>query len=281
MSDVKENDPVPAVTEETATGATAEIFADIRHTLDVDVVNLIWRHLATIPGALAWVWDSLKPLYLSSARRPAAQVRKTLALPSVPPLSKDALVLVGVDAQALASIRTVLDGYQHTNALALVCFSAFLARFGTRQNSFKVTPRTLDADDLHVPPGRAVLPRLISIPEMHPPLASLIYELNGFGEDSDPALVASMYRHLAHWPPYLALIRTLLAPLHETGELRSLVATTRRLGDELGADLSREISPTARAFDVEPILRAIDRFLRHPIARMTSVCALIARSTPR
>ncbi len=41
--------------------------------------------------------------------------------------------------------------------------------------------------------------------EMRPTLANLIYELNGFGEDGDTALVASMYRHLAHWPAYLAL----------------------------------------------------------------------------
>jgi hypothetical protein len=53
--DDKQNDPVLAISEELATGATAEIFADIRHTLDVEMVNLIWRHLATIPGSLAWV----------------------------------------------------------------------------------------------------------------------------------------------------------------------------------------------------------------------------------
>ncbi len=41
------SDPVPAITEHTATGTIAEIFADIRDTLDVEVVNLIWRHLAT------------------------------------------------------------------------------------------------------------------------------------------------------------------------------------------------------------------------------------------
>ena len=50
------SDPVPAVTEAAATGETAAIFADIRQVLGVDVVNLIWRHLATIEGALPWAW---------------------------------------------------------------------------------------------------------------------------------------------------------------------------------------------------------------------------------
>ena len=39
------SDPVPAIAEAAATGAIAEIFADIRGVLRVEVVNLIWRHL--------------------------------------------------------------------------------------------------------------------------------------------------------------------------------------------------------------------------------------------
>jgi hypothetical protein len=46
------SDPLPAIAEAAATGKTARIFADIRHVLGVEVVNLIWRHLATIPDAL-------------------------------------------------------------------------------------------------------------------------------------------------------------------------------------------------------------------------------------
>jgi hypothetical protein len=57
------SDPVPAVTEAAATGETAAIFADIRQVLGVDVVNLIWRHLAITDGALHWAWQALRPLY--------------------------------------------------------------------------------------------------------------------------------------------------------------------------------------------------------------------------
>ena len=68
------SDPVPAITEANATGEIAEIFADIRRVLRVDVVNLIWRHLATIPGALPRAWDSLRPL-ISTARWAPRQQR--------------------------------------------------------------------------------------------------------------------------------------------------------------------------------------------------------------
>ncbi len=55
-------DPIPAIREEDATGDVAAIFGDLRATLGIPLVNLIWRHLATIPGGLAWVWTLVKPL---------------------------------------------------------------------------------------------------------------------------------------------------------------------------------------------------------------------------
>ncbi len=63
------SDPVAAIVETDAGGQTATIFADIRETLGVEVVNLIWRHLATMPGVLEWDWGELKPLYRRLLRR--------------------------------------------------------------------------------------------------------------------------------------------------------------------------------------------------------------------
>jgi hypothetical protein len=289
MTSLVDSDPVPAIGELAATGETAEIFADIRSTLDVEVVNLIWRHLATFPGALQWAWASVKPLYLGPAIVPADNIRRTLVLPHLPPLSQDTLRAAGLDVSALSSIRAILDSYQHTNALALVCFSAFLTRFQSAEASQKVTPFLVDSDKSYfppsrvsyVPPSRVALPRLIPMTEMHPSLANLIYELNGFGEDGDTALVASLYRHLAHWPTYLALVRTILVPLQESGELQVLLAAARRLGHSLGAALASELSTTAPHSDIEAVLHSVRRFVRHPIARMTGICALVGCATPR
>lgn len=71
------SDPVPAIAEASATGAVAEIFADIRTVLGVEVVNLIWRHLATIPDALPWAWRMLRPLYADGTIRAEAQALYT------------------------------------------------------------------------------------------------------------------------------------------------------------------------------------------------------------
>jgi hypothetical protein len=245
-------DPVDAVTEADARGATAAIFADIRATLAVEVVNLVWRHLATMPGALEWVWSTLKPLYLGAARDAADDVRRNLDLPAVPPLSADTLHAAGLDDSAQAGIRAILASYHHTNALALVAFSAFLARTG--HGAGAPPPRiAAPAGIAHV--SRAALPRLTPLAELAPPVARLVDELNRFGEDTDTALVASMYRHLSHWPGYLALVRTLLIPL-----------------------LPMIAPPPAPA--VGQASAAVRRFVDHPIARMTAICALMRRATP-
>lgn len=275
-----QSDPVPAITEKDASGATADIFADIRGTLNVEVVNLIWRHLATMPGALEWVWGSLKPLYQGPALQRAEQVRRDLRLPGAVAFSRDTLSVAGIDDPALASIGAILDSYQHTNALALVCFSAFLSRFESgaiAQDGIK--PEAANAA-VHAAAARVTLPRLVPVAEMPPSLARLVQELNEFGEDSDPALVASMYRHLSHWPSYLALVRTLLAPLQEQGALISLLAETRKFGAEIGAELVPYMAAPTPGPETGPALAAIKRFVDHPIARMTGVCALIRRATP-
>jgi hypothetical protein len=281
MTNPTQSDPVPAIGENDAVGSTAEIFAEIRETLNVDVVNLIWRHLATMPGALEWVWYSLKPLYQGPAISRAECVWDNLALPQIPSFSCDVLSVTAIDNAALASIRKILDSYQHTNALALVCFSAFLVRFDASTPEQIQAPTTGGQSKGSSPlVERAPLPRLIPVAEMPPALARLVHELNEFGEDSDPDLVASMYRHLAHWPGYLALVRTLLVPFHRSGELKSVVARVRTFGEELGGQMASDISTTPPYQEVEHILDTVRRFVRHPIARMTGICSLIRTATP-
>ena len=279
MSASASADPVEAVTEADADAAIATIFADIRDTLDVGVVNLIWRHLATMPGALEWVWSALKPLYLGPAPAAANDVRRGVVMPAITRFSPDTLAAAGLDAEAQAGIRNILDSYYHTNALALVALSAFLSSVEDGQREPARASTDADAGTARTP-HRIALPRLTPISEMPPPVARLVDELNSFGEDSDTALVASMYRHLSHWPSYLALTRTLLAPLDRSGDLHRLVAGTRRLGEDHGRRLAPLLSLSAPPDAANQAIAAVRRFVSHPIARMTAVCALMRNATP-
>ena len=123
---------VPSILEADARGEIAEIYADIRKVLGTSVVNLIWRNLATMPGALPWTWSTVRPLYLGAAPLHAEAVRRTIALPDLPGFSADTLLAAGIDQSDQAIIRNVLDSYQYTNALALVVLSALLAHYEPR-----------------------------------------------------------------------------------------------------------------------------------------------------
>jgi len=96
---------VPSILESEARGEIADIYADIRKVLGTSVVNLIWRNLATMPGALEWTWSTVRPLYLGDAPLHAEAVRQTIALPDWPGFSTDTLLAAGVDETERALIR--------------------------------------------------------------------------------------------------------------------------------------------------------------------------------
>jgi hypothetical protein len=90
-----------------------------------------------------------------------------------------------------------------------------------------------------------------------------------------------MYRHLAYWPAYLALVRTMLVPLQQQGRLNVLTQSTRALGHAHGAILVRQLKPPPPPETLQPALASCRLFVEHPIARMTGICALIRRATGR
>jgi len=264
---------VPSILESDAKGETAEIYADIRKVLGTSVVNLIWRNLATMPGALSWTWSTVRPLYLGAAPLHAEAVRSTIALPDWPKFSADTLLAAGIDESDQGIIRNVLDSYQYTNALALVVLSALLAHYEPRPAD------TVTAATAAPKPAGIKIPELPPMDALDPEVAALIEELNTFGEDREPQLIASMYRHLAYWPSYLALVRTMLAPLQRDGRLNALTLSTRALGHAHGAVLASHLKPSAPPDTLKDALASCRLFVEHPIARMTGLCALIRRAT--
>jgi hypothetical protein len=198
------SDPLPAVTEAAATGETAEIFADIRRVLGVEVVNLIWRHLATIPQALPWVWRMLRPLYLDGTiATEAMALHGDLELPKLPPFPAEALAAVDLLGGDIGVISNVLAAYDRTNAMALIALSALLCRLdGERRAPDTAVSRALEeASELAV---LIPLPVLPSIAELSPATAQLVSTLNRSARDergrSSPACIATWRTGRPTWP---------------------------------------------------------------------------------
>lgn len=265
-------DPVAAVTEDEATGETAAIFADIRAVYGVSVVNLVWRHLATLPDALPWVWGCVRPAYVAGAvAGAAAGFRAAQSLPEADPISPAEKAASGLDAAARAGIGAVLAAYDRTNAMALVALSAVLARL----EGAEAGPRQPPAPDS--PPAMR-LPRLPALDDMAPATASLVLRLNRLGASESAPLLASMYRHLSYWPACLDLAWDRLAPLETAGLLAPAIAASRALGRREAAGLLGWMPEAAPPGNPLELHGAISQFVEGPIDRMAVNCAVLRRA---
>ena len=260
-------DPIAAVAESEATGAVAETFADIRQTTGVPVVNLIWRHLATIEGGLDWAWGAAKPIYAGGQAALAAKRlfdRVPLAMPE--PLPPGALRAVGVPDGDLGTLRAVVDAYTLGNGLNLLALGALLAA------PAGPVPAAIE------PPAQTAavpLPGILSQGDVAPHVWDLVLALNRFGAREDEPILASLYRHLAHWPGLLALTHAGFAPLAADGRLKAAQATTRSMALAESGRLAHLRARSGPAPDAAHA--AVEDFTAHVITRMVPICLALSR----
>jgi hypothetical protein len=254
------NDPLPAIAEAQASGQVADLFADIRATVGVRVVNLVWRHLATLDGALPWAWAAVKPLYLDGLPDAAmADFHRTMDVPRLASLAGD----------EPASVDAVLASYDHSNTInlfALGALRAWLNGQAAGEGGIAPGPRKA-APDLQ-------LPRLASEDDVAPETWALVLRLNKFGDQPQPLILASMYRHLAHAPSFLRRVEAALAPVEADGSLRRAILANRNTAAALAGSLAREISAErpAQAGEIE---KAVGLFVDHAIGKMVTICRAI------
>jgi hypothetical protein len=273
------SDPVPAIAEASATGAVAEIFADIRRVLGVEVVNLIWRRLATIPDALPWTWGMLRPLYTDGTVAEEAQtLHGRLSLPHLPSLPHDLLAAIGLGSDELTTIRNILAAYDRTNAMALVAFSALLCRLD--EPPAAMSQLRVDRPRPSPEPALIPLPPLPSLESLQEPVANLVLTLNRFGTRRENPVLASMYRHLAYWPGYLALNWALIAPLDADGSLEAAIEDALAKARTQAARLAVELhAPPIDPTTAGAIRTAVEPFAGDVIAKMVVICALLRAAT--
>ena len=262
-------DPVPAITEADATGETAEIYADIRATLGIGVVNLIWRHLATMDGALPWVWSAIRPVYVSgSAAREAAVLFDGLGLPEMPLFPPSALRLAGVAGGNRETVIAILDSYNRGNSLNLIALSALDTKPSGAAPSASM--RTVEAVDRPIP-------ALPSMEELKPDVRDIVLALSELGAGPDDRIIPSLYRHLAGWPGFLGLAWTAIAPLHHDGRLKVLMERGWSAAHQHAGCIAGEVSRGPEPASAAEARAGIEEFKRTAISRMVPVAMIIRR----
>lgn len=229
------------LTESDARGEIAVIYDEIRRFCAVPYVSSLQRHLATRANWLPWAWAAIRPLFASGvAPRAAWTAAAQVSAPGLPPLSRPALRLLGVDAAGEASIRAVCELFARVSPTNLM-FSALLRAQLERSAgegasaACAARPNTVQAP----PPALPDLPALVDLEAVPAALRATLLQLGN--EVAGRPFVPGLYRMLGHWPAYLAHIATELGPRFDD-------ALTTRCCDELAARVD------AAALDLLPDL---------------------------
>jgi hypothetical protein len=257
------HDPVAAISEAEATGETAAIFSDIRQTMQIPFITSIWRTLVDVEGGLSAAWALAKPLYESG--QPAAallRLREQAVLPLPEPLAPGQLSCAGVSAEDLAVIRALIAAYNRSNGLNLMALTGLVA------------PPAGAPPDASVPPDPPPWPQLPPLPapvDIPADVWTFLYHINRFGAVPGEEGLATIWRHLAHWPGLLAVIYTGLAPLQQDGTIQRSTQHVLEIAQTEGARLAHLRPEVVRL--PEAARRMIGNYVRNPglVARMVAI----------
>lgn len=276
------------VPEHAATGALAAIYEDIKRQLQAPMVNLVYRHLATVPGGLEWAWASIRPVIVDGTVARAAQhLADAAQRQPLPELPVTALRALGVDREAERQITDILGAYNRANPrnLVSVCCLLLLLERGDEHGGGLPVPKLRGTGTDGSPGVVPRLPAMIDPREMDATTAALVADFSGHRRDGDRVIVPSLFRHLARWPQFLAVAWTLLRPLAASGVIEAAAddvaqrahAVARQITADADGRLPRLRLPSP---DTRPQLAHQLATFVPTISTMVEIGALLSRSVP-
>lgn len=270
-------EPLPEIRENEAPPEVAAVYAEIRAATGLPFVNLIWRHLATLPGALPWAWGALRPAAQAGRVAAAAQrVAARLEPPPTPPIEAGQLSAVGVHEKAahggLPTIRRVIDAYNRGNACNLVGLTALLAAL--EGDAAGEEPPSAAADASGAAPAMGELPPLPRLGELDDRARRSVEGLASGHAGFAAGAVPSLYLHLAYWPGFLELARGRIEQL-PFDDLRQRACGAAQ--EEAKGLVPRTAPPDESR---EATSQALERFARGLIPEMLPIGLALRRALP-
>lgn len=275
-------DVIATISEKEADPSLTAVFTDIKKTLGVPFVNLIWRHLATIPGGLEMTWSLAKPLYDSKALNESARAlrQQTTLVNRMTPWPDSVRTTLGLSTQDKSEIVLLLEDYGHANSRALLVLSYLHASlsaasiFGSEgepkgsHTSTLIDPlaRVEHNKDVLIKPARP----LPATADLNASVVTLIKILNTFGEPMPSPAEPSLYRHLSYWPSFLAAFWLAVEPMERQGLLvREGINMRERASSTVNQwKLATDMPEAIATASVSQVLKSLEHFTYAVIPRM-------------
>lgn len=273
---------VAQIPERDAAPEVAALYEDIRRVTGTPLVNLIYRHLATMQGALPWVWSLIRPLVLDGTIEAAAdRVGAAAHLPVLAAFSAAELQHAGIGDAEETLVRRVLWAYNRGNRLNMVSLSAvWLLLDEGATNVPRSAPLVAQRADTVEEASLPSIPPIRTPDSLDSETTARLSEIAAL--HSGGGVLPSLYLHLANWPGFLALAYERLIPPLRDGAVR-------RGGDEVARRVAREARGIAArmttdlpapAGHISALHAVLDTFAHSLIPEMIPVGGSLARALP-
>ncbi len=246
--------------EADATGELRQTYGEIRRLSAVPMVALIYRHLATIPGALEWAWSALGPAMRAGTLQDRAwRCAERARVPRQPAIPSAALRAVGIDEADQRAIAQILDAYNRANPVNIMAVRCLSLLLEGKPSGGGVA----SSPDWQPPAAIASLPPMVNPQVMPPVVRELALLLTDRGpSDAPSSLWPSLYRHLAHWPAFLGYAAVVVPP-----EFEAIDAAAARLRQQVDAAAETIVAnlppaPAPRGVEAQQLQSAIAQFSR-------------------
>ena len=143
---------LPEIPINEATGVTLEINQSIEAALGVRLVNLVYRHLATFPGALEWAWAVVgagfqQGVYRDQSCTLIQHGERLLNNVAVQP--KISMRGCGLNSCEMNAIRLTLAAYNRANPMNALSLRAASIALSARSRPSEVRTRSTEVATPH------------------------------------------------------------------------------------------------------------------------------------
>ena len=210
-------DPVSVIDEKEAIGETAKIFKDIRETMNIPLITSIWRSLAEIDDSLKKIWTIARPIYeTQNPEKKLNEIIEEIKLPLLPKYTDDELSKCRLTPKDWEEILIILKAYNRSNGMNMVVLHSII-----KQNFPSCLKIQKNNKKKIIWP---VLQKLQKKEEIKPNIWQLVCNVNSIcAPNGKNSHVATLWRHLAHWPFFLEIMYIKLSKLSEEKVLQSLL----------------------------------------------------------
>jgi hypothetical protein len=229
---------------ENATGDIKDIYNAIETALGVRLVNLVYRHLATVPGALEWAWSTVGPVFQNGKfAECATALGSDGEIPASVDTSMDAgvsLCLAGLSEDHGNRVVETLDAYNRANPMNALSLRVIAMALEVGRPALWQAPVSTQAGPPDTGKLSVLLP-MASLDGLPPATMDILYRLAGLTTDQDRGLVPSLFRHFTAWPALLAALADWLEPLAEEGVIEQQVVHVSAHADEVAKDIFEQL----------------------------------------